>query len=94
MSAKRNHLYVIEGGGFFKIGISTNVPSRFSGLQTSNPFPLRLLKSWQTDEAENYEKRLHRKFSRFRKSGEWFALPESEVNKIATAERLDELVSV
>ena len=61
--------------GFIKIGIARNVANRLEALQTSNARELELLiaipfKSRM--QARHVEKKLHRRFRRFRVRGEWF----------------------
>lgn len=70
-------LQVIPGGPI-KIGYSSSADGalRIASLQTSCPWPLRLLGTI-TGEPED-ERRFHKKLNRYRTNGEWFA-PESEV---------------
>jgi Meiotically up-regulated gene 113 len=63
-------VYFVRDGRSIKIGITNNVSSRLSSLQTGNPRQLKLLGSFKgtaRDEAE-----LHDKFWRDRGLGEWF----------------------
>lgn len=65
-------IYFIQQGdaGPIKIGWSKNVRSRLAGLQTANPYPLRLL--LVLDGEERDERRLHDWFGTERLNGEWF----------------------
>lgn len=53
-----------------KIGYSSDVPSRKSGLQTGNPNPLVILGSLPGGRTD--EQRFHELFGDYRKLGEWF----------------------
>lgn len=76
------YLYFIQNddSNMIKIGITQNVNSRLGNLQTSSGSPLTLLGTilFDTkDEAEEAEKKLHRRYSKFRKQPkqrrtEWF----------------------
>jgi len=84
-----NFVYLISGGGYVKIGIAVHVESRLSGLQTSSPFKLKLLKSWRCLDARSNEEILHGKFEQFRHHREWFQLPDDVLQHIITVEDLD-----
>ncbi len=72
----RTSVYVIEGGhGLVKIGISTNVQARLATLQTSSPFPLRLVFEAGCDDAMMAEQEAHAALARYRMAGEWFDVP-------------------
>jgi len=77
-------LYLIQGGLFFKIGITKDIQKRLGHLQTSCPMPLKVIKSWQLDEARIVERHLHKLFQEYQTSGEWFLLPEAEVLQLCT----------
>lgn len=55
-----------------KIGRASNVKSRVSGLQNGNSSKLWLLLEADVYNSVEYEKELHRKFSKYRIRGEWF----------------------
>jgi hypothetical protein len=63
-------VYFIAGAGLIKIGISTNITSRFRSIRNSSPVPLELLGSFPG--TTMYEGWLHRKFAHLRRHGEWF----------------------
>lgn len=73
-------IYFIQVGvsGPIKIGYTSNseAQSRLDGLQTSCPWPLRLIGTIP-GEIED-ERRFHRLFRRLRTHGEWF-LPDQEI---------------
>ena len=70
-------LYLIGStdGGWFKIGITRNLPARLKQIQQGVPFSLGIfdcycMPDWET--AKNFEKRLHARYSSSRLRGEWF----------------------
>jgi hypothetical protein len=64
------YVYFIRQGDWVKIGYSANPHKRLSGLQTSNPKPLTLLKTIKAD--QSYEKHLHNQLMYANVRGEWF----------------------
>ena len=71
------YVYLIEavGSGCFKIGRSQQFEARLQSLQTASPFPLRIRKHIQTDNAAALEKYLHTRYAEYRRHGEWFEIP-------------------
>ena len=63
-------LYFIAGAGLIKIGISTNVTSRFRTIRNSSPVPVALVATMPGCTA--LEGILHSKFDHLRQHGEWF----------------------
>lgn len=56
-----------------KIGISVQPEERLRDLQVASAFPLAVVKKWKAGEtARTVERALHRHFSKYRLSGEWF----------------------
>ena len=56
-----------------KIGISIDVEDRLKGLQTSNPFKLDIIKSFDAGvEAMKHEKHFHNLYAEYNTSGEWY----------------------
>lgn len=75
----RKGVYVVGFGPYVKIGITTNLDLRMSGLQTPEPVTLyALLPGWAREEQE-----LHARFAEYRMQGEWF------LRKGALAEWID-----
>jgi len=77
---KEGYVYLINAGDVFKIGVSIDVESRLSYMQTGCPLPMRLVSKYK---AQNIcklkiEKALHDYFSEYRLSGEWFDTDISE----------------
>jgi hypothetical protein len=63
-------VYFVAGGTCIKIGISTNIKSRFASLQTSSGEDLRLLATIPGGIA--LEREIHARLDGYRKRGEWF----------------------
>ena len=56
-----------------KIGISIDVEDRIRGLQTSNPYKLDVIKSFDAGvEAHKHEKHFHDLYEKYNTSGEWY----------------------
>jgi hypothetical protein len=86
-------VYVISLDKYVKIGIARDVASRLSGLQTSSPFPLTLLKTWTSENPKFAERQLHNKFSEYRCSGEWFKLPPETLEELLRTDDLQNLLN-
>ena len=64
-------VYFIEcNEEFIKIGCAKNIKTRLSGLQVSNPYPLKIIK--QIDGGRDVERKLHNYFLSLKVRGEWF----------------------
>jgi len=85
-SAKRkisNLVYLIGAeNGLTKIGITNNIFSRFSGLNTSSPVELSLVFYFEAKDAAKTERLLHDKYAVKRVKGEWFNLSVEDVDWI------------
>jgi hypothetical protein len=71
------YVYVMESGGYYKIGWSSRPKIRHANIQTSNPTPVRLvgvIAGSLLNEAEWHECFKHKNVR-----GEWFALTEEDV---------------
>jgi hypothetical protein len=68
-----------EDSNAIKIGRARDLAKRMKALQTSSPALLKLMKAIQvegSEEAQELERSLHKKFSETRLSGEWFQAEE------------------
>jgi len=75
--------------GLVKIGIATDVRRRMKNLQTNCPFPLKLLKNWKCNDPLTFERKLHSKYARHRRIGEWFCLPDHLFAALVSVEDLE-----
>jgi len=71
-----NFIYLIRCGDYLKIGIAADLYERLSQLQIGNPLPIHLCCYFETANAIEDEKKLHRLFLRHHVRGEWFKLTE------------------
>lgn len=69
---RESRIYAIQMAEFpfIKIGSSNSVPGRLRNLQTSSPFPYRLLATISA--GEDVEKAIHAALQDERERGEWF----------------------
>lgn len=73
----RPYTYLISDGRYYKIGESLNPFRRLKQLRTANPF-VKLI-----GYTKKYsESRLHQKFNKWKIKGEWFDLPQYEVDSL------------
>lgn len=70
------YIYLIQSleEGYYKIGISKHPNKRLVQLQTGNSSPLKLIDTYPTEYADKIERTLQRRYSHFKKKGEWFDL--------------------
>lgn len=66
------HLYIIQSAqtGAIKIGRTSDIDQRIKTLQTSNPYPLKVILF-----VESYgylERELHERLKQYKTNGEWF----------------------
>jgi hypothetical protein len=79
LEAKYVYLIFNQQNGYFKIGRSKDPLKREKTLQAEEP-EVALLKIWEAE--PSFEKYLHKKYTTFRKRGEWFALTFKELYEI------------
>lgn len=80
-------VYFLEADNLIKIGVTGNVKSRVSSLQTGCPSEVKLIKTVRGGPAT--EKRIHARFNHLRVRGEWFEKTEELISYI---ERLEATV--
>lgn len=76
------YVYLIEGGGYYKIGKAKNPSNRAQTLAIHLPYPTRLLHAIKSDDSDRAEKHLHERYADRRTNGEWFDLDGDEVREI------------
>jgi len=82
-------VYMVQGNGLTKIGITSNIPTRLSVLRGSSPVPLQLIHEANSTDARATEKYLHNLYVKERSHGEWFNLSPEQIEE--TIEYLDNL---
>lgn len=79
----RRCVYVAQAeSGHIKIGKSNNPHQRIQQLEVGNPESIELLASVKVDHATETERRMHKQFQEYRAKGEWFDVPESDVDTV------------
>lgn len=76
------YLYLLneENTNFYKIGITKNIKSRLSTINTGNPNKVKLYKQWKHKYYKEIEKNIHKKFNRQKIKGkEWFTLNKNDL---------------
>jgi len=92
---KNKFVYLIQSlvDGNYKIGISVNPNKRTTTLQTGNSSKLKLIETYQSENASKIESTLHNHFGHMRKEGEWFDLSiEEEVSFKKKCEKIDNTI--
>ena len=83
------YVYLLEGGGFFKIGKATDLDRRVQQIFPKLPFECRLLHAIASDDCLALERWLHRRFADCRRNGEWFQLDAERVRWFMAQGRID-----
>lgn len=80
--ANGNEVYILSGGGLYKIGYSQNAENRAKSLQSSSPVEIQLIyKTPPIEHAEKIEYELHKEFEQSKSHGEWFDLSENQLSQ-------------
>lgn len=82
MERAKSIVYVLSVKDFtlVKIGSTTAPKMRFKNIQTACPYDLFLWLSISTLRRKELENYLHSMFSQWRARGEWFRLPEEQLD--------------
>tara|TARA_B100001778_G_scaffold291798_1_gene262049 strand:- start:31 stop:699 length:669 start_codon:yes stop_codon:yes gene_type:complete len=73
-----------------KIGISVDPEDRRKGLQTSNPFPIHIIKTFNAGiEALKHEKHFHDLYEKYNTSGEWFLVDSNYFEEVILPEMIE-----
>ena len=88
-------VYLIRGNdGKYKIGIGKNPRKRICQLQTGNSDRLKIIETYESENASRIESTLHNQYAHNRNIGEWFDLSVSdEANFIKNCKRIDESIT-
>lgn len=75
-------IYLIKNSeGFYKIGrTKNNAMDRLKQLQTGSSSELKLVKACNSEAGSKVESILHNRYKGYNVQGEWFDLPEKEVD--------------
>lgn len=88
-SREPGYVYLLEGGGFHKIGKATNLDRRVQQIFPKLPFECRLLHAISSDDCLALEQWLHVRFAPQRCNGEWFQLEPAQVLWFLAQARLE-----
>lgn len=72
-------IYILSGGGYFKIGLTTNITRRISEIEPRLPFTTELMHTIHVKDMYIAEEYLHEKFAHKRSNGEWFKLDDADI---------------
>ena len=78
----KGQIYIMECGGYYKIGVSKNVSRRQKQLD-NRPFKVNII--YESDVIKDYfsiEKKIHTQYEDKRINGEWFNLGQNDINTI------------
>lgn len=72
-------VYLVGGGGYYKIGRTANLHPRTKWFELKLPFPVVVVDAFWGPYQRDNEVLMHRSFASKRTNGEWFALEHSDV---------------
>lgn len=75
------YVYLISGGGYYKIGKTTNLGDRRKQIGLQLPFEVSLRHAVHTEDIDRLELYWHERFASKRLNGEWFALTAEDVRE-------------
>jgi hypothetical protein len=75
-------VYVIHGGGYYKIGRTVDPYTRLTPMMARAPFPFEALLLIPTSNMAQTERELHRTYAAQRTRGEWFNLTDADIAEI------------
>jgi len=76
------YVYLLKGGGYYKIGLSKCVYRRWREISPKLPFEVEIVCRIATEDMHGLETSLHERFASKRANGEWFELDEADVEYI------------
>jgi nucleoside 2-deoxyribosyltransferase len=82
------YVYILRSGDFIKIGKSKNVDQRLTQISPKTPMPVTLLHTITSDDMSWAEAQLHRHYAHYRTNGEWFLLPQADLDWLLTINHL------
>lgn len=78
----KGFVYIVEGGGYFKIGCTTNLSQRIKALTVKAPFTLDVRVVIPSLDIYGTELELHRRFAKKHRRGEWFDLDLKDIEDV------------
>jgi hypothetical protein len=84
----QGYIYLLYGGGYFKIGKTIDLSVRSRQISLHLPFEVTLIHSISTQDINEAEKYWHTKFKSKRLHGEWFSLSDKDVDEFSSMEKM------
>lgn len=81
---KPGWIYILEGGGYYKIGQSINPDRRIKQISPVLPFDVTIYHTYPAENVDYEEAMLHQMFHDCRANGEWFHLTEEDLAWLKT----------
>jgi len=85
-------VYLVGCHGFTKVGVAVDIELRLINLQVGNPYEVKLLASFPSNNAVRDEGRIHAKWKRYEIRGEWFFVPAGELASAMNADSIAQLI--
>jgi hypothetical protein len=82
------YVYLLDGGGFFKIGRKTRPDRRIEQMAIQLPWRVSVEHLIGCEDHSEAERALHEKFAAKRTNGEWFELNDEEIAWIKSINRM------
>ncbi len=79
VQAREGYIYIIQGGGFYKIGCTNDVKERINTFAPKLPFETEIIFTIKVNDKYDAENFLHTRFANKRMNGEWFTLDEDDI---------------
>lgn len=80
--SRAGYVYLLSGGGYYKIGLSKSVDIRIEQISPKLPFEIELIHQIKADDMVTLENQLHERFADKRVNGEWFMLAQEDIDYI------------
>lgn len=88
---RRGFVYIIGCHQYVKVGFAENAEARLLSFQVGNPYELKLLAKFPSNNMVEDEGRLHALWKRYEVRGEWFDVPAGELAFVLTASKFEEI---
>lgn len=79
-NGREGFIYIIKAEKHVKIGIADDIKNRLRQIQSTCPIKLEIINFWKISNVYYYENLLHKRYKQYRVHGEWFVLPEKDIN--------------
>lgn len=79
---RREYIYVIKSGLYYKIGKTMNIKQRMKAIQYANPIKIELKIIQAISHCATRERDIHDRFDSKRVRGEWFRLTKKDIKDL------------